>query len=80
MRASIDGWRSAWQTTELELESVEAFGDKVLARGAWNLRGRASGVAGAMPFNIVFTVRDGKIALLEWFTDHDDAVAAARAT
>ena len=51
----------------------------MLARGAWNSRGRVSGVSGAMPFSIVFTLRGGKIAVLEWFTDHDDAVAAARA-
>jgi hypothetical protein len=32
-----------------------------------------------MPFVILLTLRDGKIAVLEWFTDHDEAVAAARA-
>jgi len=30
------------------------------------------------PLFIVFTFRDGKIAVLEWFADHDTAVAAAR--
>jgi ketosteroid isomerase-like protein len=76
----IDDWRSTWQSVQLELQSLEAFGDKVLARGAWMSRGRVSGVAGELPFSLVFTLRDGKIAQLEWFTDHDDAVAAARAS
>ena len=31
-------------------------------------------------FGDMFTFRDGKIAVLEWFADHDTAVAAARGT
>jgi len=46
--------------------------------GAWVMRGAVSGVSGEMPDFIVFTLRDGKIAVLEWFADHDSAVAAAR--
>jgi hypothetical protein len=30
-----------------------------------------------MPIFILFTFREGKIALLEWFEDRDTAVAAA---
>jgi ketosteroid isomerase-like protein len=37
-----------------------------------------SGMEGTMPIHIVFTVRDGRIARVEWFSDHDRAVAAAR--
>ncbi len=33
-----------------------------------------------MLFSIRFSFRDGKIAVHEWFTDHDAAVAAARGT
>jgi ketosteroid isomerase-like protein len=33
-----------------------------------------------MPFVILFSFRDGKIAAHEWFEDRDDAVAAARGT
>jgi ketosteroid isomerase-like protein len=54
------------------------LGDKVLAIGAWISRGRASGIDGRMPIAVIFTVRDGKIALHEWFMDHDSAIAAAR--
>jgi hypothetical protein len=31
-----------------------------------------------MPFVILCTLGDGKIRSLEWFTDHDAALAAAR--
>jgi ketosteroid isomerase-like protein len=80
MRTAIADWRDAWETSALEIDSIEAFGDNLLARGAWNTRGRASGLDGTLRFSIVFTLKDGKIAGLEWFTDHDLAVAAARHT
>jgi ketosteroid isomerase-like protein len=78
IRASIEDWRAVWQSSTAELERLEPLGEKVLALGAWTSRGRASGVDGQMPIAILFTVRDGKIALHEWFMDHDGAVAAAR--
>jgi ketosteroid isomerase-like protein len=53
--------------------------DRVVASGAWITRGRASGIEGDLPFVILLTLRGGKIASLDWFTDHDEAVAAARA-
>jgi ketosteroid isomerase-like protein len=78
IRASIEDWREVWQSSTAELERIEPVGDKVLAIGAWISRGRASGVDGQMPIAVLFTVRDGKIALHEWFMDHDGAIAAAR--
>ena len=35
-------------------------------------------VEGTMPIHIVFTVRDGKIARVDWCPDHERAVATAR--
>ena len=40
--------------------------------------GRMSGVEGTMPLHVVMTVRDGKISRLEYYPDHESAVAAAR--
>ena len=67
-----------WETLQIEVDQLEEFGDKLLATGAWRMRGAASGIDGEMPIFIVFTFRDGKIAVLEWFADHDTAIAAAR--
>ena len=75
---TIEEWRSVWESSTIALDSLESHGDRVVASGAWNTLGRASGVGGQMPFVILLTVRSGKIASLEWFTDHDSAVAAAR--
>ena len=77
-RESTREWLDVWQSVELETDHVEAFGDRVVAQGHWRSTGRASGVAGTMAVHMVLTVRDGKIARLEWYPDHQRALAAAR--
>ncbi len=69
---------AVWESSELEIRRIETFGDRVVTEGAWNTRGRSSGVSGTMPATTLCTIRHGKIASLEWFTDYDAAVAAAR--
>jgi ketosteroid isomerase-like protein len=78
IRATSLEWVSLWENLQMVIEELEEYGDKVLATGAWEMRGAASGVDGELPSFIVCTLRDGKIAVLEWFADRDSAVAAAR--
>jgi ketosteroid isomerase-like protein len=74
----MEEWQAMWETTKVVVDSLEEQGDdKVVAIGAWHIRGRASGIEGEMPLFIVFTLREGRVARLEWFEDHDSAVAAA---
>src|ERR671914_2610753 len=75
---SSEEWASLWDRIGIVIDEVETFGDQVAAEGAWNTRGRTSGVSGTMPVATLCTIRRGKIASLEWFTDYDAAVAAAR--
>jgi ketosteroid isomerase-like protein len=77
-RESTQEWLSVWQSVHVETDAVEAYGDRVVAHGNWVTKGRVSGVEGTMPIHIVFTVRDGRIARVEWYEDHARAVAAAR--
>jgi uncharacterized protein (TIGR02246 family) len=78
IRAAMEDWQTMWETTRVVVDSLEERGDdKVVAIGAWHIRGRASGIEGEMPLFILFTVRDGKVARLEWFENRDSAVAAA---
>jgi uncharacterized protein (TIGR02246 family) len=77
-RESTRDWLSVWESIELETDHVEAFGERVIAGGHWRSTGKASGVEGTMPLHAVMTVRDGKIARLEYYPDHERAVAAAR--
>ena len=65
-------------TLQIEVGRLEEYGDKMVVIGAWRMRGAASGIDGEMPIFIVFTFRDGRIAVLEWFADRDTAIAAAR--
>jgi len=78
IRESSAEWASMWDNLQIEVDSLDEYGDKMVVTGAWRMRGAASGIDGSMPIFIVFTFRDGKIAALEWFADHDTAVAAAR--
>jgi ketosteroid isomerase-like protein len=80
IRANMVEWLSVWESSEVEIGSLETHGDRTVGSGAWTTRGRASGAAGRLPFAVVLTVRDGKIAVLEWFTDYDAARRAARGT
>ena len=77
-RKNTEEWLAAWESVQLETDHVEAFGERVVAKGNWVSTGRVSGLDGRMPIHMVFTVRDGRIAHLEWFEDHGSAVAAAR--
>jgi ketosteroid isomerase-like protein len=78
IRASLIDFGAVWESARVEIGPIERHGDKIVGRGTWKTRGFASGAEGTMPFVILFTFRDGKIAAHEWFTDHDQAVAAAR--
>jgi ketosteroid isomerase-like protein len=77
-RKNTEEWLGAWGSVELETGEVETFGDRVVAHGHWLTIGRMSGLEGRMPIHMVFTVRDGRIAHLEWCADHASAVAVAR--
>jgi ketosteroid isomerase-like protein len=77
-RESTHEWLEIWKSVELEPHDVQAYGDRIVAHGCWRSTGRASGVEGTMPIHMVLTVRDGKIARLEWYPDNERAVAAAR--
>jgi ketosteroid isomerase-like protein len=80
IRASLLDFGAVWESAQVEIGPIETHGDKVVGTGMWRTRGVTSGAEGTMPFVILFTFRDGKIALHEWFEDHNEAVAAARNT
>jgi len=78
IRESSAEWAALWDSLQIEIDTLEEYGDKLVATGAWRMRGRSSGIDGSMPMYIVFTFRDGKIAVLEWFENRDTAIADAR--
>ena len=77
IRRTSAEWASMWENLQIELHSIEEYGERMVVTGAWRMRGAASGIDGEMPIFITFTFRAGRIALLEWFADRDTAMAAA---
>jgi ketosteroid isomerase-like protein len=78
IRTSMEEWFVVFESARIVIGPLETYGDNVVGSGTWVVRGRASGAESTMPFSILFSLRDGKIAVHEWFTDHDAALAAAR--
>jgi ketosteroid isomerase-like protein len=59
-----------------EIKEIFAIGDRVVARTDWGGRGRASGIDLRSSLTVLNTVRDGKIAKIEYFFDHAKALEA----
>jgi ketosteroid isomerase-like protein len=78
IKTSMEEWAVVWQSSRVEMGPIERHGDKILGSGTWRVRGAASGAESTMPFAILFSFRNGKIAVHEWFDDYDAALAAAR--
>ena len=77
-RESTREWLSVWESIEMETGSRRGLRRSRRRDGHWRSKGLLSGVEGRIPMHMVLTVRDGKINRLEWYPDHDRAVAAAR--
>jgi ketosteroid isomerase-like protein len=68
----IDGWDSF----RVEDGEFRDLGDRVLWSGRLDGRGRMSGANVSAPLDILYEVRDGKIASMRSFLDHNDALKA----
>jgi ketosteroid isomerase-like protein len=62
-----------WKTTEV----LDLGADRVLHRGDWGGKGAVSGIETYSSITGVFTVREGQISRVEFYFDHDRALAAA---
>ena len=63
------------QVTEIR-EVFPVGDDRVVALMDWGGRGRTSGIDLRSSLTSIRTVRDGKVAKIEWFFDHDKALEA----
>ena len=69
---------SAWVNVHNEVSEVITVEDgRVLVRGDWGGEGVASGIETSSGVTGIFTIRDGLIARVEWYFDHDKALEAA---
>jgi ketosteroid isomerase-like protein len=69
----------AFDEIALSLHETHEIGDLVVALGHLHARGAASGVSLDAESGWVVSVRDGRIASLHGYLDHESALAAARA-
>lgn len=74
--AFLSEWTDTWEDWELAQEAVRDAGDKVVALMHQRGRSKAAGVPVEMSFAMVFTLRDGKQARMEMYSDREEALAA----
>jgi uncharacterized protein len=66
--------REAWDADTLEPISLIDAGDRVVARQKWH--GVGQGPESTMEWTLIFTLRKGRIFLMEYFWDHAEALEA----
>jgi ketosteroid isomerase-like protein len=74
-RSFITDVLDAW--TQFRLETVEVFAvgdDRVVWRGDWHGTGAASGLNTSTSLTTVSTVRDGQVARIAYYFDHNEAL------
>jgi ketosteroid isomerase-like protein len=74
---AIESVFDGWETWQMELEQVEAFGDQVAVVVRYRARGRGSGVEVGGRESALWTVHDGKVVRYKWFHGPSDARSAA---
>ncbi len=76
-RAFLRAWVDAWEDWEHEVEALHDAGDRVVSLVYQRLTSKTIGMPVEMSFAHVFTLRDGKLARLELYSDRDEALEAA---
>jgi ketosteroid isomerase-like protein len=76
----LEDWTAAWDDWELDVEAIHDIDDKVVAVVRQRGRSKATGLAVEMLFAQVWTMRDGKEARMEMYSDPNDALEAVGLT
>jgi ketosteroid isomerase-like protein len=73
-------WHAAMEESfevwQIDADSFREIGNRVLALGRMNLRGRGSGVELVQETGWLVEVRDGKMTRFQAFLSHEEALAA----
>ena len=75
-RTFLGEWTAAWEDWKLEVDAFHDAGDKVVARVRQSGRSKAAGMTVEMTFAQVFTLRDGKEARMDMYSDPNEALKA----
>ena len=77
MRRWVSDWSSAWSEFTLQPERFIDGGECVVVILRMKATGAASGIEIERQDGIVYRVRDGKVARLDYFNSAEQALAAA---
>ena len=75
-RAFLTAWLEAWDDWQIEVEDLRDAGDKVVALVRQQGTSKAAGMPVEMSFAQVFTIRDGKQARMDMYSDREEALEA----
>jgi len=75
-RAFLREWSDAWEDWELEVDALHDAGDRVVAVMHQRGRSKAAGMPVEMSFAQVWTLRDGKEARMDMYSDSGEALKA----
>jgi len=70
-------WTAAWDDWQLELDSIHEAGEKVVAVLRQRGRSKSTGLEVDMAFAQVWTMRGGRYARMEMYSDPERALADA---
>jgi ketosteroid isomerase-like protein len=69
-----EGWQGGGAVT---VKEARRAGDSVLVSVAWHATGELSGIDVSSDWCVLFTIRDGQIARVRFFSDRAEALAVA---
>jgi ketosteroid isomerase-like protein len=76
-RTFLRDWADAWEDWELDIDALHDAGERVVAVMRQRGRSKAAGTPVEMSFAQVWTLRDGKEARMDMYSDPDEALEAA---
>jgi ketosteroid isomerase-like protein len=77
LRRFFRAWYDAWESVEPDLQELLDAGEHVVSIEITRARGKASGAEVELQQYGVWTITDGKIVRVSWFTSREDALEAA---
>lgn len=75
-RTFLTAWTGAWDDWALEIDAVHDAGDRVVVHLRQRGRSKAAGMPVEMSFAQVWTLRDGRGARMDMYSDPDEALEA----
>jgi ketosteroid isomerase-like protein len=76
-RTFLRVWTDAWEDWELEVDALHDAGERVVSLMRQHGRAKATGMPVEMSFAMVWTLREGKEARMEMYSNPDEALEAA---